>query len=215
MQETDAGYQYTIEITPDAGYELQAGSLYAMDANGNYYVPTRVGFRNGGDASRYTLTIKGEGAVAATFVQPTKENPNIGNIGTSINQSLAGLRFVSRFTRVVENDTEYVVFGNEKLAIADYGMLLGLDAVVGENELNLALAESNQYVQKLSVKESGIYYDNCTEHVDMSVCITGVDKVTGGADMQVVSRTYVVLENGDVLYGNAWSSSYNETLGIS
>ncbi len=215
MVETDNGYQYTIEITPDAGYELQAGSLYAMDANGNYYVPTRVGFRNGGDASRYTLTIKGEGAVTATFMQPTKENPNIGNIGTSINQSLAGLRFVSRFTRVVENDTEYVVFGNEKLAIADYGMLLGLDAVVGENELNLALAESNQYVQKLSVKESGIYYDNCTAHVDMSVCITGVDKVSGGADMQVVSRTYVVLENGDVLYGNAWSSSYNETLGIS
>lgn len=214
MQKTDAGYLYTIEITPDAGYELQAGSLYAMDADGNYYVPVRVGFREGGNASRYTLAIDGAGAVAATFMQPTADNPNIGNLGTSINPTLAGLRFVSRFTRVVEDGTEYILLDGQKLAIADYGMLLGIDVVVGDSELDLQLCETNTYIKKMSSKQSGIYYDYCDDHTDMSVCITGVDKVQGGADLDIVSRTYILLENGDVLYGDVWSSTYNETLGV-
>ncbi len=211
---TENGNRYTVEVTPDAGYELRAGSLLVEDKNGNLYVPTRVGFRQGGNARRYTVAIEGEGAVYADFYKPAAEDPNIGNLGTSINAKVAGLRFVSRFTHTVENETMYVVLDGEKRAVADYGMLLGLDAVVGDEELTLALTETNKYVRKLSVKESAVYYDYCDDHIDMSVCITGVDKVPGGADMEVVSRTYIVLENGDTLYGDTWSSSYNATCGV-
>jgi len=211
-EKTANGYQYTLTVTPDAGYELKAGSLYVETENG-YYIPQRVGFREGGNADAYTFVSGVGGTVHAEFVKPTAENPNIGNVGTSINAELVGVRFVSRFTRVVEDGVEYVVLDGEKYAVSDYGMLLGLAATVGENDLTAELAEENAYVKRLSVKTSGVYYDLCDDFIDMSVCITGVNTVAGGADMDITARAYVVVTVDGVettLYADAFTANYND-----
>ena len=42
----------------------------------------------------------------------------------------------------------------------------------------------------------------------MSTCIVNLDKVEGGFDMDVTTRAYVQLEDGTVLYGNAYTTNY-------
>ncbi|MBP3381123.1 MAG: hypothetical protein J6L00_00635, partial [Clostridia bacterium] len=82
----------------------------------------------------------------------------------------------------------------------------------------LDVTETNTYVKKLSVKESMIYYDLCDDYVDMSVCITNIDKVTGGTEMDVVARPYAIAKdkNGDdvKLYAKSFESTYAENAGL-
>lgn len=213
--ETEGEFAYTLDVKPNDGYALQAGSLYVTDANGNKVTPTRVGFRETADGTQYTFTAAVEGTVSATFVKPTVQNPNIGNIGTSVNTALMGVRFVSRAAVTVDGDDVYMTLDGEKCTVTDYGMLIGLASVIGDNDLTVDLAQTNSYVKKLSVKQTEIYYDLWDTGLDMSVCITGVDKVTGGADMQITARAYVtVLVGGQetVLYADAFTSTYNKNV---
>ncbi len=215
---TNGVYTNTITVTPEEGYEMLAGSLIATDAEGNCYVPVRVGFREGGDASQYEVKCASPVKATATFYQPTAADPNVGNIGTSINEELAGLRFVSRLNRTVVDNAEYVTLDGETFEVSDYGMLVAVKSVLGTDALTLDVTETNEYVKKISVKDRQIYYDLCDDYVDMSVCITGVDKVTGGTDMEVVARPYAIAKdkNGDdvKLYAKSFESTYAENAGL-
>ena len=208
----------TITVTPDEGYELLAGSLVATDLEGNTYVPTRVGFRETGDADRYEVKAPSLVTVTATFYKPTSADPNMGNIGTSINESVSGLRFVSRLARTEKDGVEYVTFDGKSYAVSDYGMLVATEAALGSDTLSLELSEANVYIKKLSVMEKGVYYDMCDAYVDMSVCITGVDRVEGGTDMNVVARPYAIAkdEQGDdvILYASTFTSNYAQNAGL-
>jgi len=215
----DGVYTNTITVTPNEGYELLAGSLIATDVNGDKYVPVRVGFREGGDASQYVVKCASPVKVSAVFYAPTTADPNVGNLGTSINEELAGLRFISRLARFEEEGTEYVTLDGKTFPVSDYGMLVALKSTLGTDTLSLDLAETNKYVKKLSVKDAGVYYDVCDSYVDMSVCITGVDSVVGGVDLEVVARPYAIAkdENGDdvILYAKSFDSTYAENAGLS
>lgn len=215
----------TITVVPAAGYELKAGSLLATDVNGDVYVPQRVGFRNDGNASQYE--VPGGTApytVSYEFVQPTPEQPNIGNIGISYNTEMVGLRFISRFTRKVVDGTEYVVLNDKMYAIKDYGMLLASDvglmttvdpAYAQQVEKAMVVNSDNQYVQKISVVEANKYYDICDDHVDMAVTIINIDKLAQmGYDepdlIQFYARPYVVIDVDGVetpLYGVYFNSN--------
>lgn len=211
----------TLHVVPEDGYELKAGSLVATAANGTAYVPTRVGFRNGGDAVEYTITPAQTTTLAAVFVQPSLEgDPNIGNVGVSVNTALSGVRFVSRFTHVTEGENTYKLLDGEKRLIKDYGMLLssepGLNTGNGTDDLKLDT--DNKYVAAVSVKDKAVYYDVCEDHIDMSTCIVNIDKVAGytpeeAFEVEFYARPYVVVEvNGEdvVLYGAYFSSSYSD-----
>ncbi len=206
-------FAYTLDVKPNAGYELQAGSLYVTDANGKKVAPTRIGFRETGDGTKYTFTAAAEGTVSAEFTKPTTQKPNIGNIGTSVNEELAGVRFVSRLSFTTEAGDMYVTLNGARYAVTDYGMLIGLTSVIGDNTLDIALAETNSLVKKMSIKNAGIYYDLWDTGLDMSVCITGVDKVTGGADMPITARAYVTVMMGEqavALYAAPFTSTFNQ-----
>ena len=212
-EKTANGYRYTLTVQAEAGYELQAGGLYVKTADGKAYLPLREGFRKTGDATRYIVETSGGGTVYAQFVKPSAASPNVGNVGISINSSLSGVRFVSRFTRVAEDDKEYVVLDGTRYELKDYGMLLGLESVIGEGDLTLETVAENRYLKQISVQDSGIYYDLCDEYIDMSTCITGVNKVAGGADMKITARAYMTVQmNGveTVLYGAPFTASYND-----
>lgn len=215
VEQTDDTFTYTLDVQPNEGYALLAGSLYVTDTNGNAIVPTRVGFRETTDGTQYTFTCSTEGTLSATFVQPTTQTPNIGNVGTSVNETLAGVRFVSRVAVFTEAGDTYMWLGGEKCKVTDFGMLIGLAANIGDNTLDFALADSHAYVKRLSVKQSEIYYDVWDTGVDMSVCITDVDKVKGGADMEITARAYVTVMIGDTettLYANPFTSTFNSNI---
>lgn len=216
--EKNGVYTNVITVTPNEGFELLAGSLVATDAAGNRYVPTRVGFREGGNAEKYVVECDAPVAVNGAFIQPTVNDPNIGNIGTSVNADLYGLRFVSRFNRIVEEGVEYVVLDGAKYPVKDYGMLVGLDMVIGDDTLDLALEESNPYIAKASVRDQKKYYDYCDDYVDMSLCVTNLQNIPDGLSLKVVARAYVIVddgsEKGQPLYANAFSSTYEYSAGI-
>ncbi len=222
---TDAaliGNDGVVDLAIADGYEVKAGSLIVTDANGNKFVPQRVGFQNGGNAAQYQVIDKTAVApftVDYEVIEPSLENPNIGNIGNSYNSNLVGLRFVSRFSRTVD-DNESWLLGNYE--IVDYGMLAasapGIAANTGMTAeeamtLDATLAPAGQYVQKLSIKDANKYYDLCDEHADMALTFINIDAVTGygnARDIEFYARPYVVVQNGDaqtVLYGAYFSSS--------
>jgi len=214
----DGVYTNVITVTPDDGFELLAGSLVATDAKGNRYTPTRVGFREDGNANEYVVTCESAVNVTATFIQPSASTPNIGNIGTSVKAEIYGLRFVSRFTRFVEEGVEYVTLDGAKYPVKDYGMLVGLKKVIEDATLDLELSESNQYVQKFSAHDQQKYYDLCDEYVDMSVCVTNMHQVSDGLSLDVVARPYVIVDDGSEegmpLYAEQFSSNYEYSAGI-
>lgn len=205
----------TVTVTPDEGFELKAGSLIAIDAEGNRYVPTRVGFRNGGDASQYTVTAPSSVTFKAEFIKPTTANPNIGNVGISVNTEKYGVRFVSRLNRTVTDGVEYITLDGKKVAVKDYGMLIAAESVIGSGVLLTdELAAENSRVKKLSVVERQVYYDYCDDYVDMSVCVINVDQVAGGLNMKLVARPYAVATDGTVLYADMVNSTYERVSGM-
>ena len=95
-------------------------------------------------------------------------------------------------------------------------MLMAAESTVGEGVLlTEELAAENSYVRKLSVRDRRIYFDFCEDYVDMSICVTNVDKVEGGLSMRLVARAYVVTENGTILYADMVSSTYESALTLS
>lgn len=212
-----------ITVYSEDGYELKAGSLLAKDAQGNKFVPTRVGFRNGGDASRYQAN---ETAVAIEyeFTKATLDNPNIGLVGISFNKDQHGIRFVSRFTRRAIDGVEYVVVGDgSKYAIKDYGLLVasesGLATTNASATEDMVVGTANGYVKQLSALQSNKYYDICSDYIDLSVSIINMDKVANFdaiKDMNMYARTYIIVEvDGEerVLYSDVFDSTYYDALG--
>ena len=212
---SEEGVITTVTVTPNAGFELKAGSLIAVDANGNRYVPTRVGFRNGGNASQYAVTTSVPVIFEMEFIKPTTANPNLGNVGISVNTEKCGVRFISRLNRTEENGVEYILLDGAKVAVKDYGMLIAAESTVGEGVLLTdELVAENSYVKKLSVRDRQIYFDFCEDYVDMSICVTNIDKVDDGASMKLVARAYVVTEDGTILYADMVGSTYETALAM-
>jgi len=209
----------TLIVEAADGFELKAGSLTAIDADGNVYIPTRVGFRSDvTEVNCYEIPTDKDVDLTYEFIQPTLENPNIGNVGTSINQEAGGLRFVSRFNRVMKDDKEYLTLDGAEYEIVDYGMLIAFASVVEGNNgvLDIALSEKYSYVQKFSIYNTAkVYYDFCNTYVDMSVCVIKLDAITNGKNIDLTARAWVtVLVNGEetTLYANAFTSNYNENV---
>lgn len=217
IEETTDGENVTttVTVTPDEGFELKAGSLIAVDEDGNRYIPMRVGFRNGGNASQYTVTAPTSVTFKMEFVKPTVANPNIGNVGVSVNTAKYGLRFVSRLNRTVTDGVEYITLDGMKVAVKDYGMLIAAESAVGNGVLlTKELADENSYVKKLSVRDNQVYFDICDDYIDMSTCITNIDKVEGGLTMKLVARAYVITADDKTLYADMASSTYERVSGM-
>ncbi len=202
----------TITVTPDSGYELKAGSLIVTDRCGDEYVPTRVGFRKTDDSTEYTVETSAPiMEIGAEFYKPSTKEPNIGNVDALVDTDVYGLRLVSRINRTVEDGKLYINLDGGKKLIKDYGVLLALKDAVGDIT---EITKDNDEARCVSALESQILYDSCDSYMDISVIVANTDKITGATKSAVLSRSYVELEDGTVLYGGQFDTTYRKASNI-
>ena len=167
-----------ITVKAEEGYQLKAGSLIVTDANGVRYVPTRVGYRDGGDASAYEVPAEAVApyTVDYAFVQPTgntdaKDNSiNVAYLGAQVTENAGGgLRHVHRLNISTEGGKLYLLYNGEKKEVAEYGLLLAAQAVLQNPEdLDIETAEDSMHVQQYAWPEANKYFDQCSDYVDLS-----------------------------------------------
>ncbi len=226
--ESVADGKYTATVKTEDYKEVKAGTLLLTNMRGDVAVPRRIGFQQDPDGDAEFTTppswVKNglDEGVEVTYetISPTLDNPNIGHLGNSYNSTKKGLRFVSRFTRVVENGTEYLLLNNgQKYEIVDYGMLMGsrpgLDYTKDvADEVDMTVGTANPYVKAQSVKAANIFYDKCNAYIDMAVTLINLDKVQGYAEpekIQFCTRAYVTIKvDGAIrhLYGDIAECSF-------
>ena len=209
VEQTDAGYRYTLEVVPDAGYQLAAGKFYAACTDGTTVAPQRVGWREGGDGNAFTVEVSADAVLHAAFFRNSGTTGNIAPIATSVNEEKTGLRFIHRAFVYEKDGKHYVWYNNSEREVADYGVLIGTASNIGTQALTVGLAEQSSYIQQVSVKDRNVYYDYSATYVDMSVCVVNLYKVENGEDVDITTRAYVKLANGMILYGDACTTSYN------
>jgi hypothetical protein len=213
----------TITVKAAEGYELRAGSLIAIDEEGNRFVPTRVGFQNGGNADEYEIPAEAVGNVTLEyeFYQPTLEDLNIGLVGTSYSESTTGLRFIHRANVTEDENGLYMNIGGVKTEIKEYGLLLASGSLVKDpaNKLTVKVADESMHVHRYAWSKAADSetrcFDKCEDYVDIAVHVKNIitDKYNGG-NTQIHTRLYVVLTDGTVVYDNVESATYNETAGL-
>lgn len=201
-------YEYKMTVCADAGYELKAGSLVVIDAEGNVQVPINSSFRNGGKGTEFTFRTKTNAKICGYFYKPNKTLANTAMVGTSYNAEQGGLRFVYRIQRKLDGGKEYMLLDGEWKEMADYGVLVALDTVVGTRRLDVELAETNAYVQKHSVKQANRYYDTTDAYVDVCVQVVNLDTMPLLETMDIVANAYVELADGTYLYANGYTANY-------
>ncbi len=206
----------TLTVKAGEGYQLKAGSLIVTDAKGEKFVPTRVDFRQGGDASEYTIPTDAVAPfeVDYEFVQPgDTDGYNAGFIGASVNPEKSGLRFVNRFY-IDENGM--MLFGGEKVAVKEYGILVAASSVLANaSDLDIATAEDSIYIPRIKWGCDGgsnKFFDKCADYVDVSVQIVGIPE--GAArELDFHTRAYIVLENDAVVYMDPQTENYADVVG--
>ena len=201
-----------ITLKAEEGYQLKVGSLVVTDANNVSWVPTRVGYRENGDATQYTIPAAAVApfAVEAEFIQPgAEEGFNVGFLGSSINAERGGLRFVHH----VEIDKDgYMLYDGEKVKVAEYGLLVASAAILpNAGDLDLETAEDSMHVHRIKwgcADGSNKYYDRCDNYAQVSVQVVNIP-VGAARDLQFHTRAYIVLADDTVVYMSPVTNSYN------
>ena len=203
----------TVTVKAGEGYQLKAGSLVVTDAQGNEFVPTRVGYRTeNGDATQYTIP---ESAVApfevdCEFIQPGDEvGYNVGFLGTSTNAEKNGLRFVNRFN--VDKDGN-MLYNGEKVVVKEYGMLIASAAILpNADDLDIETANDSMHVHQIKWGCEGgstKYFDKCDDYGDVSVQIVNIpDGAAKNLDFH--TRAYIILADDTVVYMETHTENYN------
>lgn len=215
--------RYVATVRNEDNREIKVGSLLLTNLRGENAVPMRIGFQQNPMGMAFTTpTGFDDEGIEVTYetVLPTLQSPNIGHLGNSFNNEKKGLRFISRFTCVVEDGVEYLLLEGVKYEVLDFGMLMssrpGLDTTPQlMDEQALCIGTSNKYVQKVSVKAANRFYDKCESYIDMAVSLLGLENVQGYANLQEIdfySRAYVTIKMADGtekhLYGNIGICSF-------
>ena len=202
-----------VSVKAAAGYQLKAGSLMLTDANGNCFVPTRIGYREGGSGAQYAIPAEAEAPyeVSAVFYQSTdKTGANVGLVGTSVNPEKSGLRFVHR---LYIDKQQKMVYNKENVSVKEYGLLLAAEMEVSDPaQLTVETAAGNRLVHRLAWPQSGRYFDLCDDYADIAVQIYNIEAYDA-LDTEIITRAYVMLADGQILYGAPAISTYNQILG--
>lgn len=188
-----------IRLQAGKGYQLKAGSLVVTDAYKNKFVPTRVGYREGGNAAQYEIPAEAVApfTVSYTFIQPGEESGyNVGFLGTSVHTEEKALRFVHRLH--VDNEQK-MLYNGAKVAVKEYGLLLASAQILPDAaDLDIETANDSMHVHQFAWPTSGKFYDKCDEYVDIAVQVKGIP--AWAEDMQLHTRVYFILEDDTVVY---------------
>ncbi len=204
----DGYYQYNLTVSADDGYELKAGSLLVTDSTGSVQVPKNSTFQTNGQGKTFTFKAKGDAQITGLFCRPNKTIVNAAVVGTSYNAEKGGLRFVYRIQRKVEDGKELIRLDDAWHEVIDYGLLVAVDHVVGDQRLDVELAQTNEYVQMHSAKQNNRYYDSTDEYVDISMQITNMHTSAERRKLDMVTNAYIQLADGTYLYANGYTTNY-------
>ncbi len=213
-----------ITVKADEGYQLKAGALVVTDKNGKRHVPTRVGYRESDDSTKYEIPAEaGDDFTLPSneelFYQPAgntgekDNNINVAYLGaqtTDVNTYGGGMRHVHRLNISADGDKRYLLYNGVKQEVTEYGLLLAAQAVLKNPEdLDIETAKDSMHVQRYEWPKENKYFDQCSDYVDLSVHVTGI-LTAGGGDVNIITRTYVILEDATVYYGEFAVDNYNE-----
>jgi hypothetical protein len=202
----------TVMVKAAEGYQLKAGSLLVTDANGDCFIPERIGFRENGESTQYKIPKNAVEpyTVDATFIQPALEHGyNIGFLGTSIHEGNKGLRFIHRLA--IDKDG-YMLYGGKQVKIAEYGLLMAAEVVLPDaTALDLDAAAESSQILRFSWPQANTYYDQCDAYKDISLQIKSIGG-TAYKKMHIHSRVYIILEDGTTLYAAPVSANYASAL---
>ncbi len=228
----------TVKVKEDS--ELKAGSLIVTDVNGVRHIPTRVGFQTADNTQSevyQVLNANGQpvsldgATVTAEFYEPNLEQPNIGLIGTSVHTEKEGLRFIHRANITQGDDGWYMNFGEDGVKkVKDFGLLLvssysqgGKYAADPANALTLDNTLKSKYDKEYSMlgatygdvtlEARNTYFDISDSYVDIAIEIQNIVKGGGETD-DLLTRLYVVLEDGSVIYGASTDENYKNAGGL-
>ena len=206
------GYHaWKVTVNKDAGEQLKPNTLVGTDAaDGSTLYPTRVGFQSGNhNADSFIFYSKGDATFTADFYTPhTAADISMPCLGTSVNETKAGLRFINRINLYTAADGKvYTDIDGVPTEVADYGVMVATKAVLGEQELTYELAQGTNRIVRRSVLEANKYFDYSTDYVDIAVQITGLDQ---NGDLEICSRVYLKLANGTILYSDMATRTYNQ-----
>lgn len=206
------GYHaWKVTVNKDAGEQLKPNTLVGTDAaDGSTLYPTRVGFQSDNhNADSFIFYSKGDATFTADFYTPhTAADISIPCLGTSVNETKAGLRFINRINLYTAADGKvYTDIDGVPTEVADYGVMVATKAVLADRELTYELAQGTNRIVRRSVLLANKYFDYSTDYVDIAVQITGLDQ---NADLEICSRAYLKLANGTILYSDMATRTYNQ-----
>lgn len=206
------GYHaWKVTVNKNAGEQLKPNTLVGTDAaDGSTLYPTRVGFQSDNhNADSFIFYSKGDATFTADFYTPhTAADISMPCLGTSVNETKAGLRFINRINLYTAADGKvYTDIDGVPTEVADYGVMVATKTVLGENELTYELAQGTNRIVRRSVLEANKYFDYSTDYVDIAVQITGLDQ---NGDLDICSRVYLKLANGAILYSDMATRTYNQ-----
>lgn len=206
------GYHaWKVTVNKNAGEQLKPNTLVGTDAaDGSTLYPTRVGFQSGNhNADSFIFYSKGDATFTADFYTPhTAADISMPCLGTSVNETKAGLRFINRINLYTAADGKvYTDIDGVPTEVEDYGVMVATKAVLGEQELTYELAQDTNRIVRRSVLAANKYFDYSTDYVDIAVQITGLDQ---NGDLEICSRVYLQLANGTILYSDMATRTYNQ-----
>ena len=121
-----------VTITIDETVDVKAASLKVLDADGNKVAISRVGFREGGTANKYTFVMPALAPVTVKLEQinsASQTNANIGGLGAQLRLAIDtekgiydGIRFGTQLRCDIENGT--INIGGTNYTIVKCGTII-------------------------------------------------------------------------------------------
>lgn len=201
----DGSYEYTLQVNPYDNYQLKTGSLYLKDSVGNTSVPVISG-------DTYTLKAVTGGTLYAEFIPTDTAELNTGILAAIPDTVKNSIRFMHRANITNEADGLYTILSGEKVKVSDFGLLVAYENALGTNELNLDNILTDSRIRKYSVSDNSVYYKEYDSFIDYGFDVKCLDLAKDGTDKNIVTRTYALLSDGSVVYGDIAISSYSNSV---
>lgn len=220
-----AGDKVTITVTDNS--LAKAGGLTVVDASGTKVAVTRVGYRNGGNASQYTFTMPTSTPVKVKFAKVDANlTANIGGLGVQLRIATDsskgvydGIRFGTQFRYDINNGT-FVVDGTT-YTVKSCGTLITRTEILDNIRQDTSKEEyftidgwdkgkNAKYL--INIPQTKLY-DKCDEYIEFVGGITGLK--SSHYNYEFAGRGYVIAEaNGEehTFYTDIMTASVNEIM---
>lgn len=221
------GSVVTVTVSADAGYQLVAGSLKYITADGSEHRilnKADSGF-GAGNGTRFAFTMPlGAVSVTAEFVSAAEQNFNMNTVGTSLYYEAGaaeptGIRFLTRLyieNLNIQDDKVTLTYKGKTYTVREFGTLM-------KRSLNATALKIENYDESDTKSATRLWkavaYDGSTmklvDYTDAYLDFTVVMKTSRASEAfnerYYDARAYLVLDDGSeeglVLYGDTFTDN--------